>query len=216
MKEIDYKNWKRRQVYEFFSDAEDPFYMVSFRQDVTELYNWKKRTGSSFYYAMIWAVTKAVNSVEEFMVSIEDGKPFLNDERIPSFTDMRPGEDQFYYVYQPFEENTKAFCDKVRKKSREQDFFIDKEMENGCLIYISCLPWIDLTALKNERINGKQKQKDFSVPLISWGKYTEDNGRKTLCISVEVNHRLIDGYHIGRFAEELTKNIKSLELKDRG
>lgn len=30
-------------------------------------------------------------------------------------------------------------------------------------------------------------------------------------ISVEVNHRLIDGVHIGRFAEKLTERINGLE-----
>ena len=36
------------------------------------------------------------------------------------------------------------------------------------------------------------------------------NGRETLGMSVEVNHRIIDGVHIGRFYEGLQKMIDKL------
>ena len=49
------------------------------------------------------------------------------------------------------------------------------------------------------------------MPRISWGKYTEENGRLMLGMSVEVNHRLIDGVHIGQFAAALEAGIDSLE-----
>ena len=65
-------------------------------------------------------------------------------------------------------------------------------------------------ALTNERDLTAPGARDDSVPHIAWGKYTEKGGRLTLGISIEVNHRLIDGLHIGRFAEELTRLIDEL------
>ena len=50
-----------------------------------------------------------------------------------------------------------------------------------------------------------------SVPHIAWGRYVRNGERLELGISVEVNHRLIDGVHIGRFAEKLTERINGLE-----
>ena len=48
------------------------------------------------------------------------------------------------------------------------------------------------------------------LPDIAWGSYTEDEGRKALGLSLEVNHRLIDGVHIGRFAEALNNVLNEL------
>lgn len=207
---LDYNNWNRKEIFEFFSSAPDPFYMVTFRQDVTELYNWAHKNKKSFYCAMIWAVTKAINSVEAFRVSIEDNTLVLLDNRNPSFTDMKDGEETFHIVTTDYEEDISTFCEKAKKQSLEQAFFIDLNREADNLIYISALPWFDLTALKNEKGCEGRALKDQSVPYISWGRYTEENNRKILGLSVEVNHRFIDGIHIGQFARKLTEIIKSL------
>ena len=47
-------------------------------------------------------------------------------------------------------------------------------------------------------------------PRITWGRYGEENGRKKLGMSVEVNHRFIDGLHLGKFYEKLQADIDAL------
>ena len=79
------------------------------------------------------------------------------------------------------------------------------------LIYFSCLPWMDVTAVTNERELLAPNARDDSIPRICWGKYTLGNDRVYLGISVEVNHRLIDGVHIGHFAEARTRRIQALK-----
>ena len=50
-----------------------------------------------------------------------------------------------------------------------------------------------------------------SVPRVSWGKYTTDAaGRDTLLVSLELNHRLLDGVHAGRMFEALTDLLEAL------
>ena len=49
-----------------------------------------------------------------------------------------------------------------------------------------------------------------SIPRLAWGKYVEENGRKTLYISMELNHRFVDGVHVGKFHEALTELIEAL------
>lgn len=207
MTRIDYENWPRREIFEFFSAISQPFYSVTFRVDVTRLYDYVKPRGLSFYYALIWLCTRAMNSVGAFRVAIEGGEPVLLDKRAPSFTDMKPGAESFHIVTMPAEMGAlEEFCRAAAEKSRSQQSFIDPAAESGELIYFSCLPWVDITALTNER----DFDKDDSTPRVAWGRYTEENGRKTLGLSLEVNHRLIDGLHIGRFAQELERLISEL------
>lgn len=207
MRRIEYENWPRRELFEFFSALSQPFYSVTFRVDVTRLYDYVKPRGLSFYYALVWLCTRAINSVEAFRVAIEGGEPVLLDKRAPSFTDMKKGAENFHIVTMPADMGTlEEFCRAAAEKSRSQQGFIDPAAESGELIYFSCLPWVDITALTNER----DFDKDDSIPRVAWGRYVEENGRKTLGLSLEVNHRLIDGLHIGRFAQEFERLISEL------
>ena len=74
------------------------------------------------------------------------------------------------------------------------------------MIFFSCVPWVELTSFENER----DMDRDDAIPRISWGKYREENGRKTLGLSVELNHRFVDGVHVGMFAKELERLMSAL------
>ena len=65
---------------------------------------------------------------------------------------------------------------------------------------------MDVTGLTNER----NLDPDDAIPRIAWGKYIDIDGRKHLHISLEVNHRFIDGVHIGKFNEALCRLIEAL------
>lgn len=207
---MDINKWGRKEAFEFFSSISDPFYMVSFRMDVTDLYNYTKSKGLSFYAGMIWACTSAINDTDAFRVMIRDGRLVMTDRRDPSFTVLKEGAEQFRIVTMDHIGDIDVFCEKASCLSDEQETFIDMSKESDSLIYYSCLPWIELTAITNERDRNAPDAADDSIPRLAWGKYIEEGGRKKLTISIEVNHRFIDGVHIGRFAENLEGRMKVL------
>ena len=212
MAKIDPGRWERKEAYAFFSGISNPFYMVTFQTDVTPLWRYTRSHGLSFYKGMIWACTQAINAVEAFRIAIRDGEPVLLCRRDPSFTDLKPGHEQFQIVTLQHSEEIGHFCEEADRASRAQETFIDPAKESDALIYYSCLPWIELTALTNERDLSAPGARDDSIPRIAWGKAVEENGCVKLGLSMEVNHRLIDGIHIGRFVEQLEKQMKDLEI----
>lgn len=206
IRDIDMNTWPRREIYDFFSPISNPFYSVTFTLDVTNLYRYVKERELSFYYALVYLCTQAVNRVEAFLYTIEDGKVRIYDKRQPSFTDLEKGSELFRMVFVPCEGSLDEFCRAAKAKSESQHFFFDPTVETNDLIYFSCLPWMDVTGLTNER----NLDPDDAIPRIAWGKYIDVNGRKQLHISLEINHRLIDGVHLGRFNEELCRLIEAL------
>ena len=206
IRDIDMSTWPRREIYDFFSPISNPFYSVTFTLDVTNLYRCVKERELSFYYALVYLCTQAVNRVEAFLYTIEDGKVRIFDKRQPSFTDLEKGSELFRMVFVPCEGSLDEFCRAAKAKSESQHFFFDPTAETNDLIYFSCLPWMDVTGLTNER----NLDPDDAIPRIAWGKYIDVNGRKQLHISLEINHRLIDGVHLGRFNEELCRLIEAL------
>lgn len=206
IRDIDMNTWPRREIYDFFSPISNPFYSVTFTLDVTNLYRYVKERELSFYYALVYLCTQAVNRVEAFLYTIEDGKVRIYDKRQPSFTDLEKGSELFRMVFVPCEGSLDEFCRAAKAKSESQHFFFDPTAETNDLIYFSCLPWMDVTGLTNER----NLDPDDAIPRIAWGKYIDIDGRKQLHISLEINHRLIDGVHLGRFNEELCRLIEAL------
>ena len=180
---IDKAAWPRREIFDFFSGISNPFYAVTFRQDVTELRNYCKERKISFYYGLIYLCCKALQDVPAFACRIRGENVVELGEQKPSFTDLKKGSELFHIVTMPCEGSIVEFCGKAR----------------------------EVTAVTNERELLAPNARDDSIPRICWGKYTLENDRVYLGISVEVNHRLIDGVHIGRFAEALTRRIQALK-----
>ena len=189
---IDRAAWPRRELFGFFSPMSQPFFSVTFRQDVTRLYQFAKENRLSFYHSLVYLCTRAVNEVEAFRYALRGEDLVLFDRRNPSVT-------------LPMEEDIRAFCAAAKAKSAAQTSFLDQE-DSLDLIYFTCLPWVELTALTNER--------DFdpgdAVPRIAWGKYAREGERKVLHISLELNHRFVDGLHVGRFHEGLSALMEDL------
>ena len=143
MQKIDLAVWPRAELFRFFSAVSQPFYSVTFRVDVTNLHAYARAHGVSFYYALGYLVTDAVNAVENFRYTIRSGEVWLLDERVPSFTDLKPGSQQFHIVTLPKEGDLDSFCRTTRAKSEAQQTFLDQSGELDDLIYFSCTPWFD-------------------------------------------------------------------------
>lgn len=138
MQKIDRSIWPRAEKFSFFSAVSQPFYSVTFRVDVTNLHAYTKQRGLSFYYALVYLATNAVNAVENFRYTIRDGEVYLLDERIPSFTDLKPGSEDFHIVTLPQEETLEQFCAAAKARSGAQTHFLDQDDKE---IYFSCTRW---------------------------------------------------------------------------
>lgn len=209
---IDRAAWPRNEIYTFMEGMSNPYYAVTFRQDVTAVYRYAKRRGLSFYYTLVGLCTLAVNEVEAFRYVIRSGEVYrLGRDRDPSFTDLKKGSDCFYIVTMPMEGTLPQFARAARARSEAQHRFMEPGTQTDGLIYFSCLPWLDMTGLTNERDLAQPGAREESVPRIAWGKYVPVGDRLELGIGIEVNHRLIDGVHLGQFAAALTRHITELE-----
>ena len=98
------------------------------------------------------------------------------------------------------------FCREAAETSSSQQCFINYSDERGDLIYVSCLPWLELTGLTNEG----ELEKDDTIPRIAWGRFVPEGDKLMMGFALEVNHRFIDGADIGRFAAELERLMDEL------
>ncbi len=220
MEKIDLSTWSRRAQWEHFSEMGFPFYHVSFYADVTAVRDWAVLHETSFYYAMCYLVTASMNDVENFRYRIRGGEVWLIDRCHPCMTVMRPGSTDFQNLTCRMQPDIGAFCRRASmlwqrecaQPRHEEDFFVgDTDIPQDEVCFLTSLPWIHTTEISSER----SLDPDDSIPCAGWGRYrnkfrTDRRESLRLNITVDVNHRLIDGWHIGAFARRLEERIAAL------
>ena len=207
MRTIDIENWKRREHFKFFHRMDYPQFNICMDLDVSNFLAFTKDKNLSFYYAMIYAVTKVLNTFDDFKIRIRDDKIVMHDKIHPSFTDMS-NDDLFKFVTVDIADDIFTFAKLAQETNQNQkDYFPIEELDGrDDLIYITCVPWISFTHISHTI----SLNRNDSVPRISWGKYYKKENKTWLPFSVQVNHALLDGFHIGKYTEKLQKYLDEI------
>ena len=206
---IDRSTWPREGHYRFFAAMSDPTFALTFPVDVTALRGYAKAGGLSFYAALVYLVTKAMEDTEAFRLRDRDGAIVCHDRLVPSFTDLKPDSDLFHIVTLEAGDDLADFCRRAKAlSSAATGLFISGpgEWDHDQEIFITCLPWFPVTGALNERHNDPSD----AIPRAAWGKWEERDGRTLLSVSLEANHRLVDGVHVGKFYQALERRIAAL------
>lgn len=207
---IDMEKWSRKDHFNFFSaDSGSPLYDITTYIDATNLYNYTKHNNISFYYSLIWITTEVINKIKDFRYKIRGKDIIIYDRLIPAFADLKPGSELFHIVVIDFRGTMTEFANEAKTLSMSQQTYFPKsidEYEPDTLIQFSCLPWISFTSLSSE----KSSDRDDSVPKITLGKYERIESKIRLPYSIQVNHRLVDGVHLGKFFNLLQNYINNL------
>ncbi len=199
IKEIDIKTWERKAVFESYIGQDLPYIIVTADVDVTGLYHKAKAEGCSFYFSLVYAASKAADSIRNFHYRIVDGKPCFAEPVTATATHLKPGEDLFVMVECDPYEDMKTFA--VRNHEKAEELFREgnpRAPEGRNDIYnFSAIPWIRYTGFV--RTIGKLGAD--SNPKFTIGRYSKQDGRVTVPFSVQTHHGLMDGRHVGLFYE---------------
>jgi len=197
---LDLNSWNRKEHFLFFKQMEEPFYGITTTIDCTKAYAKAKVLDVSFFSYYLHKTLSAVNAVENFRYRIIEDEVYVFDVIDASATVMRE-DTTFGFSYMPFTEDINEFTQivqtEIERMQTTTGVFTREYPDN--LIHFSALPWINFTSLSHAR----SFTWPDSCPKISVGKLTEENGEKSMPISVHVHHGLADGYHVGLFLEKL-------------
>lgn len=207
MKPVEIENWKRKAVYEFFKDYDDPFFNLTANLDVTALYRFCKEKSLSFALANLFYSLQAANQIREFKIRLSHGK-LVEFDRIHATQTILNEDETFSFCYFESKENVFDFNEAgktaVEKYKKLKTF--DVESHRLDLIYYSVIPWVSFTSFKHAvRFDNKQ-----TVPRMVFGKMFDDGEKKKLPHSVEIHHAIADGFHVGKYFGELQRRFNDL------
>jgi len=205
--ELDVENWPRKTTYEFFRGYDDPFFNFAANVDVTRLYRFTKENNLSISLAALFNVMTAANEIREFRIRMF-GSRLVEFDRIHATQTILNDDETFSFAYFEMQRDVfdfdKAGKVAVEKYKRLKTF--DVESDRVDLIYFSVIPWVSFTSFKHAtRLDRTQ-----TVPRIVFGKIFEEGPVKKIPLSVEANHTIMDGLHVGKLFNRFQELIARL------
>jgi chloramphenicol O-acetyltransferase type A len=193
---VDLAQWPRAEQFRFFRTYGRPHFAVTSRLDVTALLTAAKASKISSYRAAIHAIGAGIHGVPELRMRFRGDTVIAHDAVALSMT-VPTDDGSFRYAYVPWAEEFRVFdpaCVALIEAARGGALNANSGARDD-VAYLSCMPWLDYTALDNA-LPGP----DDCIPRVSWGKWTEDSpGRWRVAMTLQVHHAIVDGRHAGEF-----------------
>ncbi|MCK8481486.1 CatA-like O-acetyltransferase [Psychroserpens algicola] len=199
MEILNINAWKRKQHYNHFKSLNDPYFGVTIPFDVTKAYQFAKHNNVSFFGKYLHDCMQAINAVDELKLRVVDEDVVKYDTINASATLMR-SDNTFGFSYIEFSNDFNEFlahinAEKDRIETTGALFPLRNDLE---CIHCSALPWFNFSGHK-EPVSGQFE----SVPKLAFSKMVrKDSNSLSMNVSIQVNHALVDGYHVGLFSEK--------------
>ncbi|MEL7183647.1 MAG: CatA-like O-acetyltransferase, partial [Pseudomonadota bacterium] len=174
---------------------------ITARVDVTSMMA-ARATGLSPFRACLFAIGAALHAVPALCMRMRGNRVIHHTRLRLSPTIALPNGD-FGYAYLPWQPEFSAFdaaAEQEIARVRAGGALDPNDGSADDLAYLSCLPWLDFTALDNALPDAAD-----TIPRVSWGKIVPTATGHDMAVALQVHHALADGAHVGQFFAELAR-----------
>jgi chloramphenicol O-acetyltransferase type A len=194
---IDLSNWKRKDLFNFFSSFDNPTWDLICEMRITAFHSAVKEADTSFFLSVLYAGTAVCNSIEEMGCRIDD------QGQVRRYKTVHPGSTLLYdtetygYGYFTYMRDYRQFIRdaEIELELQKQRRNVDTRDEDLGRVYFSPIPWVSFSGFRHPF----RKAGNLSIPMIVFGKHFERDGERYMAIGLTLHHGLADGYHAGLF-----------------
>ena len=205
---IDPATWPRVQTYYYFSQMAPTGYSLTVQLDVTALRRTLKARGLKFYPACLWLVTKNLNADPAFRLAKRDGQIGTYDTLTPLYAVFHEDDQTFSMMWTPFDPDFaafyRAFTENQTRHGAVHGFLAQPETPPPPNAYtVSCVPWVSFQHFAVHSCGAA----DYFFPSVEAGKFTWQDGKCLLPLSLTCHHAATDGYHVAQFLKRLQRDM---------
>jgi chloramphenicol O-acetyltransferase type A len=207
MHTIDLNTWPRRKHYELFRTFDYPHFNLCAPLDITRFQPAVKAAGVSFTTAVIYVLSRAANEQVEFRWRMRGDQVVEHDLVHPAPT-VLGADDLFSYCEMHYHADFLTFCHSARQAMQHAQAYPSLEDEPGRddYLFMTGIPWVSFTSM----MHPIHMHPADSVPRLAWGKFYQEGQRIKMPVSVQVNHALMDGVHVGKYYERVQSLFETL------
>ena len=208
-KVIKSEQLKNQSQYRWFKTFANPCYGLNVKMDVSEVVKYSKETKTSFFVNILYLITTALNSIEEFKIREVKDEIRIYDTINPTFTvmtDVGIYENAGFKMvddYKSFYKIAKEIIEKVKKQTSFKQTYNDSMLFDD--YYMTCLPWISIEAMTHPLCENNNES--LTVPRLCWDKYRIENGKYVMLLNITVSHCYIDGYTLSKGFAKIQENF---------
>lgn len=208
-KVIKSEQLKNQSQYRWFKTFANPCYGLNVKMDVSEVVKYSKETKTSFFVNVLYLITTALNSIEEFKIREVKDEIRIYDTINPTFTvmtDVGIYENAGFKMvddYKSFYRIAKEIIEKVKKQTSFKQTYNDSMLFDD--YYMTCLPWISIEAMTHPLCENNNES--LTVPRLCWDKYRVENGKYVMLLNITVSHCYIDGYTLSKGFAKIQENF---------
>ena len=200
--------WDRGSLFQSYIENMRIVMSLTVEIDVAPLLAYAKKNNLKFYPAMIWVVSKVINSHDEFKYSWDtDGNLIRWDFISPSYTVFNQEDESFSKFVTEYADDLLEFHKRAmedQRKYQEARAILANQPQN--FFDVSCLPWVKYQHFDLHVFDeGK-----FLAPVVTWGKFEVENGKARKPFTMNIHHAVADGFHLPSFFNEVQELIDSL------
>lgn len=212
-KVLKVEDLKNQSQYRWFKTFSNPCYGLNVKMDVTKVIDYCKKTNTSFFVNVLYLITTALNSIDEFKIREVKDEIRLYDTINPTFTvmtDIQVYENAGFKMvddYSSFYKIAKETIEKVKKVTSFKETYNDSTLFDD--YYMTCAPWISMESMTHPLCEGNFES--LTVPRICWDKYRNENGRMVMLLNITVSHCYIDGYTLSKAFNLIQEKFNEIE-----
>lgn len=210
-RKIDMDKYYRKGVFRHFSEDCKCSVSMTNRIDVTDLYNYSKKTNTKFYINFLYILSKVLNSREDYKMSYlyDTNELIVYDKINPTQYVFHDDTETCTPVYTEYFSDYKTFykncAEDIERAKQTREYGLDS-INHPNWFDASYISWLSYDSLNIELPDGYL----YFAPIINWGKYRKENDRLMMPVSVRMNHAVADGYLVSKVFLLLEKEIKLL------
>lgn len=209
---IDLHTWERGQIFYYFSKMAPTGYSLTVKLDITHMKAALDRAKRKFFPAYLWLVTKTLNEQQEFRIAEVDGQIGYYDHLTPLFASFHEDTKTFSLMWTAFDDDFSAFYDAYLQNQaqygKNHGVLAQPDLLPPPNAYtVSCVPWISFEHFAVH----SYENKPYYFPSVEAGRFTEENGRLMMPLSITCHHAATDGYHVNQFLEKLQAEADRFE-----
>lgn len=212
-KKIALDDYYRKGVFQHFSQDCKCSISITNRMDVTQLYRYSKKTNTKFYINFLYVLSKTLNAREDYRLSWlwKTQELIAYDKINPTQYIFHKDTETFTIAYTEYDEDYDTFYQNALKdmeRAKEtREYGLDAKNHPNWFD-ASCLPWISYESLHIELPDGYL----YFNPIVNWGRFTEENGRLFMPVTVRLNHAAADGYLVAMVFRTLEQEMAAFVL----
>lgn len=206
---LDLDTYYRRGVYRHFTEDCKCSTSMTARIDVTGLYEYSKRTDTKFYINFLYLLSKALNSRDDYRMvyrwrtndiavydKVNPIQYIFHDDTetcTPVYTEYFEDYGRFYA----------ACAADIERAKQTREYMLDSENHPNWFD-ASYIPWLSYDSLNIELPDGYL----HFMPIVNWGRFRIEGGRRMMPLTVRLNHAIADGYLVAKVYSLLEKEME--------